>query len=154
MTREESLALLLERWAAVETVVRQYGGDPVVVLSRDGLVVHVKAESGERPTSEGVKVRDPYVFKLDFTDYDDHAPRIWLCDPADPTRVGVGKQFYPRIEGNSVFNHDAFLCMPGDRRCYEQGNHQEWKRKEHYHPEIVIGSLLELLEPPNYKGSA
>jgi hypothetical protein len=72
----------------------------------------------------------------------------------DPTKVGVGRQYYPRIDGNGVFSHDTFFCMPGDRRCYELGNHLGWKRKEHYHPEIVIGSLFELLRSPAYKGPA
>ena len=154
MTREESLELLLERWPAVENVVRQYGGDPAVDLSRDVLVVHVKILSAERPDPESGRVRDPYVFKLDFADYDDHASRIWLCDPDDRTKLGVGRQFYPQIDGNNVFNSEAFFCMPGDRRCYEQNNHAEWKRKEHYHPDIVIGSLFELLRSPSYKGRA
>jgi hypothetical protein len=152
MTREESLELLLTRWPAVEDVVRQYGGDPSADLPRDGLVVHARIFSLERPTVEGGWVRDPYMFKLDFADYDDHAARIWLCDPSDQTKVGVGRQFYPRIEGNGVFNHDTFFCMQGDRRCYEQGNHLEWKLKEHYHPEIVVGYLFELLRSPGYQG--
>ena len=42
--------------------------------------------------------------------------------------------------------------MQGDRRCYEQGNHPEWKLKEHYHPETVIGYLFALLRSPNYRG--
>jgi hypothetical protein len=154
VTREESLALLLQRWGAVENVVRQYGGDPTTDLSRDGIVVQVTIRSAERSTTDGGRTRDPYVIKLDFVDYDDHSARIYLCDPSDSTKVGVGKQFYPSIEGNSVFNHEGFLCMPGDRRCYESGNHQEWKKKEHYHPEIVIGSLFELLQSSSYKGRA
>lgn len=152
MTKEESVALLLERWAAVEDLVRHYGGNPTADLSRDGVVVHVRILSRERPTPEGGRMRDAYIFKLDFADYDDHAPRIWLCDPEDKTKVGVGKQFYPKIDGNGVFNHDTFFCMPGDRRCYEQGHHSDWKLKQHFHPDVVIGYLFELLRSPSYAG--
>jgi hypothetical protein len=151
VTSQESLELLLERWTAVESVVREYGGDPHTDLSRDGLVVRLRILSAERPEA-GSRVRDLYLFKLDFADYDDHAPRLALCDPRDPAVVGVGKQFYPKIDGNNVFVHDTFFCMPGDRRCYEQSNHSEWRKKEHYHPEIVIGYLFELLRSPTYRG--
>jgi len=152
VTQEESVELLLERWAAVENLVRQYGGNPTTDLSRDGLVVYVTILSAERNTPECQRVRDPYLFKLEFADYDEHAPRIRLCDPDDRTKTGVGTQFYPRIESNGVFGHESFFCMQGDRRCYEQGNHGEWKSKEHFHPEVVLGYLFELLRSPNYRG--
>lgn len=154
MTPEETLSLLLERWPAVELVVSQYGGNPETDLSRDGLVMLVRILAQERVDAEGRAVRDHYVFKLDFADYDDHAPRVWACNPADPKAVGQGRQFYPKIAGNNVFSHETFLCMPGDRRCYEQGHHPEWKKREHFHPEIVIGSLFELLRSPGYEGRA
>lgn len=152
MTREESIALLLDRWPAVEAAVAEYGGDPSTDLSRSDLVVWIRILSRERIGPNGDRVRDPYVFKLDFADYDDHAPRIWLCDPARIERVGVGREFYPLIEGNGVFNHDTFFCMPGDRRCYEQGNHPEWKQKRNYHPDSVIISLFALVQSPQYRG--
>jgi len=152
VTKEESLELLLERWPAVELVVRQYGGDPATDLSRDELLVHLRVLSAERSTPQGERVRDPYLFRLDASDYDEHAPRIQLCEPSDRTKVGVGKQFYPSIEGNGVFSHDTFFCMQGDRRCYEQGHHPEWKLKEHYHPDVVIEYLFELLRSPKYRG--
>jgi hypothetical protein len=91
---------------------------------------------------------------LTFADYDEHAARIVLCDPNDRKIIGVAKQFYPSIEGNGVFNHDTFLCMSGERRCYEQGNHPEWRHQQHYHPDVVIGSLLELVRAPGYRGRA
>jgi hypothetical protein len=133
--------------------MRQYGGDPAIDLRREDLIVHVRISSAERAADSGTRVRDPYVFRLDFVDYDDHAARIVLCDPCDAkARTGAGREFYPNIEGNQVFSHDSFLCMPGDRRCYEQNNHPEWKLKQHYHPDIVIGSLFALLQSPNYRG--
>ena len=152
MTAEESLELLQARWRAIEEVVKSYGGEPATDLTRDGLTVHVRVFSRERPTASGALERDLYVFRLWFQDYDDHAPRVWLCDPAEPTKLGIGRQFYPKIQDNNVFGHETFFCMPGDRRCYEQGNHPEWKRRDHYHPEVVIGSLFELLHAPGYQG--
>jgi hypothetical protein len=152
LTADESFELLLARWPAVEDVVRQYGGDPTADLSRDGLVVYLRVMSAERVDEETRRVRDPYLFKLDFTDYDEHAARIWLCAPTDRTKVGIGKEFYPKIAGNGVFGHDSFFCMQGDRRCYEQGHHAEWRLKEHYHPDVVIEYLFELLRSPNYQG--
>lgn len=151
MTVEESEALLAARWSAVEEVVRQYGGDPASDLTRDGVQVRVKMLSAKRVTPAG-SLRDPYIFQLSFNDYDDHAPRIRLCDPADPTKVGVGRQFYPTIEGNNVFGHETFLCMPGDRTCYETSGHLEWRLKQHFHPEVVVGYLFELVQSPTYKG--
>ena len=146
MTAEESERLLMERWPALEAVVREYGGDPALDLVRDTdaasplgrLVVHVRIRSAGWIAPEGVQESDTYWFKLDFSDYDEHAPRIWVCDPRDHRNIGTGRQFYPAIPGNNVFGHDTFLCMPGDRRCYESGNHSEWRRREHYHPDVVI----------------
>jgi hypothetical protein len=152
VTREESLELLQLRWPAVEQVVAHYNRDASAAVQRDGLVVHLTALSAERPSPEGEMQRDRYVFRLTFADYDDHAARIVLCNPDDPSVIGTGKQFYPRIEGNNVFVHDTFFCMPGERRCYEQGNHPEWKDRQHYHPDIVIGCLLELIRSPGYRG--
>lgn len=159
MTGDESEVLLLQRWQALEEVVRSYEGDPATdvirdldaAAARDRLIVHVRIRSTAWTTPDGVEERDSYWFKLDFIDYDEHAPRIWVCDPEDHRKVGSGKQFYPGIPGNGVFNHDTFLCMPGDRRCYETGHHPEWRRKEHYHPDIVIGSLFELIRSPTYQ---
>ena len=152
MKREESMALLDARWPEIERIVKDYGGDPATDLQGDGLVVHVRIWSRLRPVTGADPTRDLYLFQLDFVDYDDHAPRVCLCDPTDPSKVGSGKQFYPLIEGNGVFTSDTFLCMPGDRRCYEQGNHAEWIQRCHFHPEIVIQTLFELLRLPGYKG--
>lgn len=154
MTKEESLELLQLRWPAVVGIVTRYDRDASAEVDRDGLIVHLSALSAERPGADGQRQRDRYIFRLTFVDYDEHAARIVLCDPEDRSIVGSGKQFYPSIEGNSVFSHETFLCMPGDRRCYEQGNHAEWKDRRHYHPEIVIGSLLELIRAPGYRGRA
>jgi hypothetical protein len=149
--KEESVALLIDRWSALEGVVRHYGGDPATDLARDDLAVYLKIVSAKRSTQDGLHVRDPYWFRLEFDDYDDHGARIYVCNPDDRSKVGIGKQFYPVIDGNGVFNHEAFLCMPGERRCYE-GHHAEWKHKEHFHPEVVAGYLFELLRSPSYKG--
>jgi hypothetical protein len=151
MSPEESLQLLLRRWDSTVDVVRSYGGTPGDIW-RAGLILGVRIYA-ERRDAAGNPVRDPYVFRLDFADYDDHAARVQLCDPSDPTRVGEGKEFYPLIDGNSVFSHEAFFCMPGDRRCYEHGTgqHKEWMEKHHYHPDIVIGSLFEILRSPGYR---
>lgn len=154
MTNDESLELLERRWPAVEEVVAHYNQAAPAAVDRDGLVVHLSALSGERVAADGLRGRDRYIFRLTFADYDEHAARIVLCDPEDRRTVGNGKQFYPRIEGNGVFSHDTFFCMPGERRCYEQGNHFEWKDRRHYHPEVVIGSLLELIRAPSYRGRA
>jgi hypothetical protein len=148
---DESEELLLERWPAVEQVVSALGGEPATDLARAKLVVVVRAIS--RPAF-GTKGGDLYVMRLVFDDYDEHAPRIWFCNPADPTQLGHGQQFYPKLEGNGsgVFAHAGFLCMPGDRRCYEAGHHAEWRRKEYFHPDVVIGHLLALVKSPNYRG--
>jgi hypothetical protein len=151
VTDDESLELLQARWPAVVDTVAAFGGVPED-LSRDGLMVLIRMRSRTRCGPDGKDVHDEYVFRLNFTDYDEHAPRIVLCNPADPAQQGNGKQFYPRIEGNNVFNHDTFFCMPGDRRCYEQGNHMEWKQKHHFHPDVVINSLYALIQSPHYKG--
>lgn len=154
MTNEESLELLLLRWSAVEEVVARYRREAAVEVLRENLVVFLSCLSAERTTVGAMPRRDPYLFRLDFADYDDHAARIFLCDPANRATIGSGKQFYPSIADNSVFSHETFLCMPGERRCYEQGNHPEWRGKQHYHPEVVIGSLLELIRSPTYRGPA
>lgn len=160
MTGEESEALLLQRWAALEEVVRHYGGDPAQDLvravdatkARERLIVYVRIRSAEWTEPDGRRGHDTYWFKLDFVDYDDHAPRISVCNPNDYRSGANGKAFYPKIANNGVFSHDNFLCMPGDRRCYDDaGNHPEWRRKEHYHPDIVVLSLFELIRAPGYE---
>jgi hypothetical protein len=154
VTREESLELLALRWPSVEELVARYNQAAPAEVDRDGLVVHLSALSGERAAADGQLLRDRYIFRLAFADYDEQAATIVLCNPEDRSTIGTAKQFYPSIEGNGVFSHDTFFCMPGDRRCYEQGNHPEWKDRRHYHPEIVIGSLLELVRAPGYRGRA
>lgn len=149
MRAEESEDLLVERWPAVERVVREHGGDPATDLSRDKLVVMLRATSRIRPGATG---GDLYVNRLVFEDYDDHAPRVWFCNPEDPTQLGQGQQYYPQLEGSGVFSHAGFLCMPGDRRCYDVGHHAEWRKKEYFHPETVIGYLLTLVKSPSYRG--
>jgi hypothetical protein len=154
VTREESLELLERRWPAVEELVARYSEAASAEVDREGLVVHLSALSGERAAPDGQRLRDRYIFRLAFADYDEHAATIVLCNPEDRETVGSGRQFYPSIDGNSVFSHDTFFCMPGERRCYEQGNHHEWRDRQHYHPETVIGSLLELIRAPGYRGRA
>lgn len=152
MTPEESLALLAARWSRVEALVEGYGEDPSACLTRDCLVIRARIESREREVPGAPSTRDLYVFRLDFADYDEHAPRIFLCDPTDPTKIGTGRQFYPRIGNNNVFNHDGFLCMQGDRRCYESGHHPEWRQQQYYHPEVVLEFLFQLLRSEHYQG--
>lgn len=152
MRAEESEDLLVERWPLVERVITDLGGEPTTDLSRAKLVVMVRAISQPCP---GAAAGDCYVMRLVFEDYDEHAPKIWFCNPADPTQLGQGQQFYPRLEGSGsgVFGHSGFLCMPGDRRCYDAGHHRdEWMKKEYFHPDAVIGSLLSLVKSPNYRG--
>jgi hypothetical protein len=148
---EESEELLLARWPEVERVVQSFGGDPSTDVSRDKLVVTVRATSCRSP---GAQQGDPYVMRLVFEDYDDHAPRIWFCNPNEPSQLGQGQQYYPKLAGNGsgVFSHAGFLCMPGDRRCYDAGHHAEWRKKEYFHPDVVIGHLLALVKSPNYQG--
>lgn len=154
MSREESLLLLDARWPELENAVRRYGGDPAIDLVRDELVVHLRILARARTADGGRSVRDVYWFRLDFADYDEHAPRIYVCDPQDRSRMGTGRQFYPLMTGNGTFGHDGFLCMPGDRRCYDSGNHPEWKVRGHYHPDVVAEYLFELLTSHQYQGRA
>jgi hypothetical protein len=151
MKAEESEELLVARWPEVERVVREHGGDPATDVLLDKLVVMLRATSS---VPSGATKGDLYVNRLIFEDYDDHAPRIWFCNPGDPTQLGQGQQYYPRLEGSGsgVFSHAGFLCMPGDRRCYDLGHHPEWRKKEYFHPEAVVGSLLALVKSPNYRG--
>lgn len=148
-----SEALLRERWQAVEDVVREHGGDPSTDLKRDGLTVFIRIRS--RPVAhdgeQGVRA-DDYLVRLVYADYNEHAPRPSFCDPANPERVGQGMEFYPLIESNGVFGNPTFWCMPGDRRCYDAGNHPDWRREEHYHPEVVVSYIYGLLRSPKYKG--
>lgn len=152
MREEESVDLLVDRWPLVERVITDLGGNPATDVSRDKLVVMVRAIS--RPAPDAT-TGDRYVMRLVFEDYDEHAPKIWFCNPDDPTELGQGQQFYPKLEGSGggVFSHSGFLCMPGDRRCYDAGNHRdEWMKKEYFHPDAVIGALLSLVKSPNYRG--
>jgi hypothetical protein len=147
-------ALLLQRWPHIEAVVRDHGGDPATDLSRDGLIIHVQAWSKPVPLPENPSAlqRDLYRFRLDYHGYDEMAPIVQLCDPKPPHRIGGPFEFYPVIEGNGVFGHGTFFCMPGDRRCTDSGNHQDWKRVEYYHPEFVVGEVLGLIQSPKYRG--
>jgi len=148
---EESEGLLLDRWSRVEEVIRDHGRDPITDVVRDKLVVTLRAHAALRPDAT---TPDLYIFRLDFMDYDSHAPSIWLCNPEDPTQTGQGQQYYPKLNGagSGVFAHPNFLCMPGDRRCYDAGHHAEWKKLEYYHPEFVVESLLLLLRSTDYQG--
>ncbi len=152
MSPDESLLLLEKRWEAVRRAVRECGGDPDANLTRDGLLIQIRILSRARTGADGASVRDAYVFRLHYADYDEHGPRLALCNPDDPKQVGTGQRFYPKLEGNATFNHSGFFCMPGDRRCYESGNHQEWKKKEYFHPDVIIESLYSLLQSPQYRG--
>jgi hypothetical protein len=151
MKEAESEDLLVERWSAVELVVREHGGDPATDLLRDKLRVTLRAFSH---AASSAQQGDLYVIRLVFEDYDDHAPCIWFCNPEDVTQLGQGQQYYPKLEGSGsgVFSHAGFLCMPGDRRCYDAGHHAEWRKKEYFHPEAVIGLLLALVKSPTYRG--
>jgi hypothetical protein len=151
-------ALLAERWPAVAEFLTKKGQDATRDFWRDERVAYVRllarARVWKAPDGTETELRDPYVFRLDFADYDEHAPRIDVCDPTNPVNGAKGRKFYPRIDGNGVFGNGDFLCMPGDRNCYEKSGHAEWRKAEHYHPEVVIESLHNILNLPGYAGRA
>lgn len=140
--------LLESRWARGQAIVREHGQDPDTQLSRVGLIVYARVLGA--PWGE-LAQRQEYQFRLDYADYDEHAPTVLLCDPVTKV-IGGPFQYYPLLDGNSTFNHGAFFCMPGDRRAYEAGNHKEWQRKEYYHLDEVLMHLFGLLNCAQYRG--
>jgi len=155
MDPKVSNLLLDRRWPKVEQVVREQGGDPATDVWRKDLVVHARILARPRveETPEGPKeARDAYVFRMEFNDYDEHGPRTYICNPEPPHETSTNMKWYPDFTSGHPFTRADFLCMPGDRRCQDAGNHPEWAKKPHYHPDAIIASLSDTLNWPTYKG--
>lgn len=156
MDKAVTEALLDERWSRVLQVVLEKGGNVERDVWRDGVNVHARVHAHPRkePAIDGTtqSVRDPYVFRLDYTDYDDHGPRTRICDPEPPHEIAQGLNHHPDFANGHPFGRADFFCMPGDRRCQDSSNHPEWAKKEHYHPEVIIASLWDTFNRTDYKG--